>query len=61
MIFYSAPDCQTRHNPVKTTYALMAERNKTDRRINSQCTLTPECISYGNCAVFLIDFKKATE
>lgn len=61
MIFYSTPNCQTCHNPMKTTYALMAERNKADRRINSWCTLTPKYISYGNGAVFLIDFKKATE
>lgn len=42
MIFYSTPNCQTCHNPVKTTYALIAERNKTDKRINSLCTLTSE-------------------
>lgn len=39
MIFYSTPNCQTYHNPVKTTYTLMTERNKTDKRINFQCTL----------------------
>ena len=42
MIFYSTPNYQTCHNPVKSTYALMAERNKTGRRINSLCTLTSE-------------------
>lgn len=61
MIFYSTPNCQTCHNPVKTTQALMAERNKADGRINSRCALTPKCFSCGNCALFLIDFKKATE